>query len=132
MVWFRVDDTLAFHAKTLAAGNEAMGMWVRAGAWASQQLTDGFVPESVVQSMGGTKLARRLVTVGFWDKDTDGYRFHEWCDRNPSRDQVEQHRKSERERLREWRETKRRKGEATRQRTEGSASQVEPPAEEDL
>lgn len=33
MSWFKVDDHLAFHRKTLAAGNEAMGLWVRAGSW---------------------------------------------------------------------------------------------------
>jgi len=43
MPWFKVDDTLAFHAKVVAAGNAAMGLWVRAGAHSMQQLTDGFI-----------------------------------------------------------------------------------------
>lgn len=30
MVWFLVDDNLAFHDKVTKAGNAAMGAWVRA------------------------------------------------------------------------------------------------------
>ena len=44
MPTFEVDDQFAFHQKTLRAGNEAIGVWVRAGAWCAAYLTDGLVP----------------------------------------------------------------------------------------
>jgi hypothetical protein len=65
--WFKVDDNLALHQKTLRAGNAAMGMWVRAGSWAMQQLSDGFVPDEVVALLGGKSLARKLVDADLWD-----------------------------------------------------------------
>lgn len=37
MPWFRVDDSLDTHPKAIAAGNEAMGLWVRCGAYAARQ-----------------------------------------------------------------------------------------------
>lgn len=84
MPWFRIDDTLAFHAKTLAAGNAAMGLWVRAGAWSMQQLTDGHIPSHVARQLGTTGEARRLCQAGLWDQTDDGYRFHQWTERQPT------------------------------------------------
>lgn len=103
MVWFKVDDTLAFHAKVVAAGNPAMGLWVRAGAWCAQQLTDGFVPAHMVTSLGTTRQARMLVTAGLWEESDGGYLFHDWSDgeRQPTREQVENKREA-------WRDKKRR------------------------
>lgn len=84
MPWFRVDDNLAFHAKTLAAGNAAMGLWVRAGSWSMQQLTDGRIPQQVARQLGRKSEADRLVAAGLWCERADGYEFHEWFGRQPS------------------------------------------------
>lgn len=104
MVWFKVDDTLPHHAKVLAAGNSAMGLWVRAGAWSMQQLTDGFIPSHVAPTLGSTTDAKRLVTSGLWLTVDDGYQFHEWDQRQPLRDKVESDRDAATERQRMARE----------------------------
>jgi len=103
MVWFKVDDTLAFHAKVMAAGNPAMGLWVRAGAWCAQMLTDGRVPTHVARSLGTARQASSLVEAGLWETAADGYQFHDWSadERQPTREQVENTRQ-------QWREKKRR------------------------
>lgn len=103
MVWFKVDDTLAFHAKVMAAGNPAMGLWVRAGAWCAQMLTDGRVPTHVARSLGTARQARSLVDAGLWETTPAGYVFHDWSadERQPTREQVENKRE-------QWREKKRR------------------------
>lgn len=88
MPWFAVEDTLAFHRKTLAAGNAAMGLWVRAGSWSMQILTDGEVPADVARTLGTPAEARRLVAAGLWVPKDDGYEFHEWSDRQRSRVKV--------------------------------------------
>lgn len=100
MVWFKVDDTLAFHPKAVAAGNAAMGLWARAGSWASQQLTDGYVPDDIAHSIGTRAEARKLVAVGFWIRKDDGYLFHQWNDdgRQPTRIKVETEREAARQR----------------------------------
>lgn len=95
MAWFKVDDQLAFHPKVLAAGNAAMGLWVRAGAWSSAQLTDGHIPAGILAVLGAKKAeAERLVTAGLWAKNGDGYQFHQWEERNPRRTEVERARTS--------------------------------------
>lgn len=98
MPWFKVDDTFPHHAKVLAAGNAAVGLWTRAGAWSMQQLTDGFVPSHVVRTMGSTAEARRLVSAGLWTNVDGGYQFHEWDQRQPSRDAVLTQRQADAER----------------------------------
>jgi hypothetical protein len=99
MPWFNVDDGFAFHRKTVRAGNAALGLWVRAGSWCAQQLTDGHVPAEMVEVLGTQAQANRLVSAGLWFQVEDGYQFHEWTDsgRNPSRSEVLLRRKKEAE-----------------------------------
>lgn len=102
MTWFKVDDTFAFHEKAIRAGNPAIGLWVRAGAWSSQQLTDGFIPTHMAQTLGTRAQAQKLVEVTLWRAVEGGYVFHQWNEegRQPTRDDVEEQR-------RVWREKKR-------------------------
>ncbi|MGH3882878.1 MAG: hypothetical protein ACRDRC_05675, partial [Pseudonocardiaceae bacterium] len=94
MPWFKVDDSLAFHRKTVAAGVSAMGLWVRAGSWCAQTLTDGFVPEHMVPALADddASLAESLVEAGLWRRVKGGYKFHEWAERQPSRQSIENRR----------------------------------------
>lgn len=95
MTWFKVDDTLALHPKAVAAGNAAMGLWVRAGSWSAQQRKDGYVPARMISTLGGRKRdAERLVVAGLWVQADGGYRFHEWQQANPTRAQIEAERSS--------------------------------------
>lgn len=90
MSWFKVDDHLAMHPKVVCAGNRAMGLWVRAGSWACDQLTDGFIPTQMISPLGGTRAdARQLVAAGLWTAVEGGWKFHDWGDSNPTRDEVE-------------------------------------------
>lgn len=108
MTWFKVDDTLGSHPKARAAGLAAMGLWVTAGAWSSQHLTEGFVPDWYVNSWpSGQKRAANLVQSGLWIEAEAGFIFHQWEERNPSKEQVEAERAAARERQRRHRESKR-------------------------
>lgn len=104
MPWFKVDDTLAFHHKSVAAGNAAMGLWVRAGAWSMQTLSDGFIPDVIAVQLGTSAQAKRLVAVGLWDRARNGYLFHEWAERQPTKVQVHADRAATAERQRKARE----------------------------
>src|SRR5690606_8541448 len=105
---FKVDDNLAFHPKVLRAGNAAMGLWVRAGSWSAQQLTDGEIPDEILPSLGTVKQAEALVAAGLWDRAADAWSFHEWNGdgRQPTRESVEAERAAARERQRKHREEK--------------------------
>lgn len=91
MTWFKVDDKLHDHRKARAAGKSAMGVWVLAGSWAADNLTDGFVPSTLLSRWGTRADANKLVAVGLWHPDEQdgekGWRFHEWMERQPSRSQ---------------------------------------------
>lgn len=84
MVWFKVDDKLHDHPKAWRAGVAAMGLWTLAGSWASDQLTDGFVPQHIAQRWGPDvpDMAARLVDAGLWFEDErdglTGWSFHDW------------------------------------------------------
>lgn len=98
MVWFNVDDTLAFHPKAIQAGNAALGLWVRAGSWSAQTLSDGFVPRQIARSLGTVGQCKALVVAGLWLEVDGGYRFHEWDQRQQTKEDVEARREMERRR----------------------------------
>lgn len=105
-MWFKVDDQLAFNAKVVAAGNEAMGLWVRAGSWAAAQLTNGFVPEHMAIAMANGMASAMangmanpcgpdaLVMAGLWDEVEGGYQFHDWDEFQPSAEAEKEKRKN--------------------------------------
>lgn len=104
-MWFKVDDKLHSHPKRYAAGPRAMGLWVIAGSWAADQLTDGVIPHHMVAALGFTgRDATALVAAGLWLTDPEGWRFHDWHQMNPSRSEVMAKRNAETERKRKWRE----------------------------
>lgn len=103
MPWFAVDDKLHDHRKPRRAGVAAMGLWSLAGSWSGDHLTDGFVPESIIDRWSDDEhrardLAGRLVTAGLWKRDRvdgeRGWRFHNWDQFQPTRAEVmEEHKK---------------------------------------
>lgn len=108
MPWFKIDDTLALHSKVIEAGNAAMGLWVRAGSYCAQQLTDGYVSQRALSMLGTRSQASALVAAGLWDKVPGGWQFHDWTDYQPTRADVEKERAATKERQARWRESRRR------------------------
>lgn len=109
MTWFKVDDRLWGHPKWLVLKAGPRALWVTAGSWCAANLTDGIVPAHVLTTLKGTvRDAEALVAAGLWRPLEDGgWRFHNWTDYQPSRQNVEETRKWERERKREYRRDKR-------------------------
>ena len=122
MPWFRVDDNLGFHHKVIAAGNPAMGLWVRAGSVSASQLTDGFVPDHMVTTLGTVAQAKKLVEVGLWDRVDGGYTFHEWDERQPRRADGEAERAAAKERMKAARDRKRKAAQEASAQVSGSRS----------
>lgn len=97
-MWFKVDDQLAFHRKTIAAGNAAMGLWVRAGSWLRQpgntrKGSPGVLTLAEARTMGSAAEVNRLIAAGLWHKTSiDGakaVRFHDWQEFQPDADDLE-------------------------------------------
>ncbi|WP_433731054.1 hypothetical protein ACQP2Y_21700 [Actinoplanes sp. CA-051413] len=100
MVWFRVDDGWHKHRKRIRSGLDlegmaAQGLWAAAGSWAGDELTDGFVPDDVVDYLApgvGQNLAKRLESARLWVRTEhdgeQGWQFHQWVDQQPTREEV--------------------------------------------
>lgn len=106
MTWFKVDDSFHSHPKVLATDPAALGLWVLAGSWSSAHLTEGVVQDDVLPRLlpDAATLARKLVTAGLWKRVRGGYQFHDWLDRNPTREAVAAERKANAERQRRFRD----------------------------
>lgn len=109
-MWFKVDDKLHDHHKANLAKKAAMGVWVLAGSWSADNLTDGFIPARVLSRWGTTADARRLVEAGLWVPEVcneeEGWRFHDWDTFQPTRSDVEERRRKNAEKIARWRESK--------------------------
>ncbi|TXN29307.1 hypothetical protein FVP33_14100 [Lacisediminihabitans profunda] len=82
----------------------AVGMWALAGSWSAQQLTDGHIPEHMLDELSGTSEdAAWLVTAGFWEVVEDGWQFVEWAPDQPLRAVVLAERAKRAEKMRGWR-----------------------------
>ncbi|MEU6758011.1 mucin-2 [Streptomyces sp. NPDC046685] len=120
MPWFKIDDASHSHPKFMAAGNAALGLWLRCGAYSAQHLTEGHVPAAVAKAYGTPAQARKLVAVGLWHQpghdcprcpqSDAGYVVHDFFEggRNATRAQVEASRKGAAERAAKSREGRKR------------------------
>lgn len=120
MVWFKTDDKLHDNRKTRRAlrGTDvrrdpaAMGLWVLAGSWCAEALNEtgdpdpgGWVPADELDRWAdnAAELAQRLVDAELWHPETlngeAGFRFHDWCDYQPTRDSIRTEREAARARM---------------------------------
>lgn len=119
MTWFKVDDGFWSHPKSAPLSNDAVALWVRAGAYCCQHLTDGFVKASVLRMLGERESADELVDSGLWRDVTGGWRFHDWDEYQETSETVKKRREDARDRqrkAREARESKRRMSQGESQR----------------
>jgi hypothetical protein len=133
MVWFRVDDLLPDHRKVRKLGRykvPALGLWTLCGAWAGRNLTDGWVPDEVVEQYDSRHhLAARLCDAELWERAKQngetGYLFHDWSPINPTRAEVLKEREDTRLRVKRWRE-RNRSGNALQQAGDDHAEPHDP------
>lgn len=93
MAWFKVDDGFHHSAKVLSIPREvraeALGAWIIAGTWSADNMTDGFIPTAVLLdwpfSIGAIQA---LIQCGLWLDEDHGVQFHDWCDYQPTREQL--------------------------------------------
>ena len=94
MTWFKVDDGLSMHRKTMEAGNAAMGAWVRMGSYSAQHELDGQVPKRIAETLAKPAEIQALMRAGFLKRDGLGdYVLHDFLVYNPSRADLQKDRK---------------------------------------
>jgi hypothetical protein len=110
MAWARIDDGFVDHPKILRIWNRcpaAIGLHVRAIAYCSKHLTDGVIPAVAVQSLSPVQSERdeqttTLVDEGAWyqDERSETFVIHDFLDYQPTREEVADRRKKDRDRKR--------------------------------
>lgn len=130
MPWFKVDDGLHAHKKAVRAGVPAMGLWVLAGTWCADQLTDGWVPDYIAARLDPNyeEHAASLVRAGLWlalEQDGEqGWLFHQWDEHQPSAKSVIEKRDEAKERMRRVREARRNSSQDVRANTSRTNDEV--------
>lgn len=91
--------------KILAAGDDAELVFYRSLCLAKRLQSDGFVSEGQAQRLLGCSpdIADRLCEVGLWATAEGGYLIVSFLKRNPSRLELAEQRRKERERKAAWR-----------------------------
>lgn len=101
MPWFKVDDKVWSHPKFAALSDAAQALWLRAGSYAAEKLSDGYIDTRILTTLlrGKPKTIAELVTAGMWVKVRDGIQFHDWLEYQPSAASVNKEREQARERM---------------------------------
>lgn len=89
MTWVRIDDGAVHHEKLLAAGPDAVTLWLAGLCYANRLTTDGVLargtllalyPSETLPPARVRKAAARLVEVGLWEElgPADGWRIRNY------------------------------------------------------
>jgi hypothetical protein len=113
IAWVRLDEKRSLNAKLRKAGLAARGLDEAAICWTAHQEHDGHISRADVEMLASLHGCRKLqplvdalVEVGRWEemKDLEGqvtaYNIKDFLDFNPSRAELEDQRKKDRERKR--------------------------------
>lgn len=107
-VRFQVDPDFYDHPKVDGMSDAAFALWVRAGSYSAAKHTDGFVSDGVVTNTLRYErtVADELVRHRLWRRVRGGFQYHQWDDRNLTRERVEAERRADRERKKAQRAAK--------------------------
>lgn len=123
MPWVKLDENFFDHPKVSAAGLHASWAFLSSVAYANRHLTNGFVPdtelESVTRYCGKLtekqrgEIAAKLVSVGLWERVTcngrKGFQIHDYLEYQPSRRKVHKQKRESALRVARWRKAHRKK-----------------------
>jgi hypothetical protein len=103
---FQVDPDFYDHPKTIDLSDAATALWTRAGSYSTAKLLDGFVPDGALVRLSKVpdEASGELVRRRLWRRVRGGFQFHQWGERNLTRERIEDDRRHEREKKRRQRE----------------------------
>lgn len=109
MTWFKVDDGFWSHPKTAMLSDAAIALWVRAGSYSCQHLTDGFISPPMLRMLGDRAAVDELVEAGLWEPAAGGWQFHDWDEYQETSETVKRRREQARDRQRRARAAREKK-----------------------
>lgn len=111
MIYAGIDVTLQTHPRAIAAGFDAMGLWLWGMLYAQNHQTDGRLHRpAVLTAWGGRRnilLAKKLVEVGLWTEDEAGDWFiHNYSEKNQTSEDIRRKRDAAKQRQAKFRDQK--------------------------
>lgn len=127
MAWFKVDDGFYTSQKVMriprSVRNEAIGAWILIGTWSADKMTDGVIPHWVIADFEISDDAlEALIECGLWLDNGEGVTYHDWCEYQPTKAQLEAKSKT---RAAVGSIGGKRSGEARRTKAEAKSKQIE-------
>lgn len=111
MTWIRLDDNFPDHPKVLTLSDEAFRLYISGLCYSSRYLTDGVLLEAVTErlliartSESLSKSREELVNAGLWLSHEKGWEIAGYHEYQSTKEQVEQAKLANRERVARWRE----------------------------
>lgn len=112
MAWMGIDDQMHGNRKFRKLRGDrwsCTGLWVTAGSWCAASLTDGFIPDYVLEDWDPDHgMSKRLVDVGLWLRAThdgeEGYQFHDWEQSNLPAEKIREKRAAHAQRQQDYRD----------------------------
>lgn len=108
MAWLRIDDRVRTHPKIVQAGPAAAWLWFCGICYCREHLTDGFIPALILPTLvpGMSQVKRpiaALLAAGLWHEREGGYEVHDFLDWNPTRAEIVQRQRYEKDKKRRQR-----------------------------
>ncbi len=135
MAWLKIDDQYFFNRKVLRAGKDARDLHLASMAHCAGQLSDGAIDRESLGLLGAMAIvqdaeasAAKLVEVGLWDIDGEGWQIHDYLDYNPTRETVTTRRAEAKERMRGLRGLRSPDVRANKERTESEVQRLPSPS----
>ena len=93
MPFFNVDDDFPNSKPVMRIPRRnraaAIGVWTLCGAWSAKELTNGYVPDAVVDEYGGTaKIREMLFAASLWEQADGGVQYRNWPKWQRTKEQV--------------------------------------------
>lgn len=102
MSWVKINYNIAGNAKIAGIPDSAFRLYIYAICWSASQLTDGFIPSSILHQLGvksASTRAQLLVNAKLFDEVTDGYLVHDYLAHQTTKAQVERAKEANRKRV---------------------------------
>lgn len=107
MAWGKIDDGFYDHPKTVSLWRRnpgAVGLHIRGISYCAKHLTDGYIQHEIVNAMAPVQrdrdeMIQALIEEKTWyENGEEGFAIHDYLDWNPSKEEVLEKRRKDRER----------------------------------
>lgn len=107
MTWIKLDVNFLRNPKIIRLSDDAKLLYVAALCYSADHLTDGFIVNEAMHSLGKSENIDELIEKGLLYFTIDGYQIHDYLEHQESRKKVLAQRESAKNRLAKYRESKR-------------------------